>query len=46
MKLEILQEFCYKFNRRYFSEDLFDRQVMISASYRTDFKHRTYRKTA
>lgn len=43
---EYLNEFCYKFNRRYFGEDLFDRLVMISASYRTDFKHRTYRKTA
>ena len=43
---EYLNEFCYKFNRRYFGEDLFDRLVMISATYRTDFKHRTYRKTA
>ncbi len=39
-------EFCYKFNRRYFGEDLFDRLVMISATYRTDFQHRAYRKTA
>lgn len=36
----------YKFNRRYFGEDLFDRLVMIAASYRTDFEHRTYRKAA
>lgn len=43
---EYLNEFCYKFNRRYFGEDLFDRLVMISATYRTDFRHRTYRKTA
>ena len=43
---EYLNEFCYKFNRRYFGEDLFDRLVMIAASYRTDFRHRTYRKTA
>jgi len=43
---EYLNEFCYKFNRRYFGENLFDRLVMISATYRTDFKHRTYRKAA
>ena len=43
---EYLNEFCYKFNRRYFGEDLFERLVMIAASYRTDFEHRTYRKTA
>ena len=43
---EYLNEFCYKFNRRYFGEDLFDRLVMIAASYRTDFEHRTYRKAA
>ena len=41
-----LNEFCYKFNRRYFGEDLFERLVMIAASYRTDFEHRTYRKAA
>jgi len=39
---EYLNEFCYKFNRRYFGEDLFDRLVMIAASYRTDFEHRIY----
>lgn len=43
---EYLNEFCYKFNRRYFGEDLFDRLVMIAASYRTDFEHKTYRKAA
>jgi hypothetical protein len=43
---EYLNEFCYKFNRRYFGEELFERLVMIAASYRTDFEHRTYRKTA
>lgn len=41
---EYLNEFCYKFNRRYFGEDLFDRLVMIAASYRTGFKHKTYNK--
>ena len=43
---EYLNEFCYKFNRRYFGEDLFNRLVMIAASYRTDFEHRTYRTAA
>ena len=33
--------FCSKFNRRYFGEDIFDRLVMIAASYRTDFEHKT-----
>jgi len=41
---EYLNEFCYKFNRRYFGEDLFERLVMIAASYRTDFEHRIYNK--
>jgi hypothetical protein len=27
---EYLNEFCYKFNRRYFGEDTFERQIMIS----------------
>ena len=40
---EYLSEFCYKFNRRYFGEDLFDRLVMIATSYRTDFEHRIYK---
>lgn len=39
---EYLNEFCYKFNRRYFGEHLFDRLLMISANYNTDFKHRIY----
>lgn len=43
---EYLNEFCYKFNRRYFGEDLFERLVMIAASYRTDFEHRPYRDVA
>ena len=40
---EYLNEFCYKFSRRYFGEDLFDRLVMIATSYRTDFEHRIYK---
>lgn len=41
-----LNEFCYKFNRRYFGEDLFDRLVSICASYNSDFEHRIYNKNA
>ena len=41
---EYLNEFCYKFNRRYFGEDLFERLVMIASSYRTDFEHRIYNR--
>lgn len=42
---EYLNEYCYKFNRRYFGEDLFERLMMIGASYRTDFEHRIYNKS-
>jgi DNA-directed RNA polymerase subunit RPC12/RpoP len=41
-----LNEFCYKFNRRYFGEGMFDRLMVVSANYRSDFQHRTYRKAA
>jgi len=41
-----LNEFCYKFNRRYFGEALFDRLLDISVMYRSDFEHRTYRQAA
>jgi len=41
-----LNEFCYKFNRRYFGENIFDRLMMAGVSYRTEFKHITYRKAA
>lgn len=40
-----LQEFCYKFNRRYFGEKLFDRLVFAAISYNTDFKSRIYNRT-
>lgn len=40
-----LNEFCYKFNRRYFGEKLFDRLVAVAISYNTDFKSRTYNRT-
>lgn len=49
IKIEYLQyylnEFCYKFNRRYFGEKLFDRVVIAAISCNTDFKSRTYRRT-
>ena len=40
----MLNEFCYKFNHRYFGEDLFERLLLIATSYRTDFEHRPYKK--
>jgi len=41
-----LNEFCYKFNRRYFGEQMFDRLLSVSISYKSDFEHRTYRNAA
>ena len=40
-----LNEFCYKFNRRYFGEKLFDKVVLAAISYNIDFKSRSYRLT-
>lgn len=40
---EYLNEFCYKFNRRYFGEDLFERLMLASATCRSGFEHREYR---
>jgi hypothetical protein len=37
-----LNEFCYKFNRRYFRGVIFDRLLNISVMYRSDFEHRIY----
>lgn len=34
-----LNEFCWKFNRRYFGEALFDRLVVTAASYKNDFRY-------
>ena len=31
-------EFCYKFNRRYFGEAIFDSLIVPALSYNTDFK--------
>jgi hypothetical protein len=33
-----LNEFCYKFNRRYFGEHLFDRLMVASVSYKNEFR--------
>lgn len=40
-----LNEFCYKFNRRYFGEKMFDRLVFAAAKYNTDFKSRIYNRS-
>lgn len=40
-----LNEFCYKFNRRYFGERLSDRLVMATITWTTDFRARTCRRT-
>ncbi len=37
-----LNEFCYKFNRRYFGERLFDRMLVAATSYPPSFKSRVY----
>jgi transposase-like protein len=34
-----LNEFCYKFNRRYFGERLFDRLMIASVSYKNQFRY-------
>lgn len=41
---EYLNEFCYKFNRRYFKENLFERLLMVAAENRTRFEHKIYNK--
>jgi hypothetical protein len=33
-----LNEFCYKFNRRYFGENLFDRLMIASVTYKNQFR--------
>lgn len=40
-----LNEFCYKFNRRYFGEKIFDRLVLAAVSYKTEFKSKIYNRT-
>jgi len=39
-----LNEFCYKFNRRYFGDAIFDRLLVAAVSYNTDFKSRIYNR--
>ena len=39
-----LNEFCYKFNRRYYGEQIFDRLIVEAVSYNTDFKSKIYNR--
>jgi len=34
-----LDEFCYKFNRRYFGEALFNRLLIVAVSYKNEFRY-------
>lgn len=38
-----LNEFCYKLNRVYFGDKTFDRLVIATVRYRSEFKHRLYK---
>jgi transposase-like protein len=40
-----LNEFCYKFNRQYFGEQIFDRLLVAAVSYNTDFKSKIYNRS-
>ncbi|MGI6048731.1 MAG: IS1595 family transposase, partial [Petrimonas sp.] len=40
-----LNQFCYKFNRRYFGENQFDRLLIAAVSYSPDFKSRIYNRS-
>ena len=40
-----LNEYCFKFNRRYFGEKMFDRLVFAAADYNADFKSRIYNRS-
>lgn len=42
IKEEYLNEFCYKFNRRFFDDRSFDRLVIAAISYRPSVEHRLY----
>ena len=35
-----LNEFCYKFNRRYFGQNLFDRLMIATVSYKNQFRYK------
>jgi len=39
-----LNQFCYKFNRRYFGEKQFDRLLIAAVSYTRDFKSKIYNR--
>jgi transposase-like protein len=39
-----LNEFCYKFNRRFFGEKQFDRLAIAAVSYKPDFKSKIYNR--
>lgn len=39
-----IDEFCYKFNRKYFGDRVFDRLVVAGAVSRSTFEHRLYNK--
>lgn len=39
-----LNQFCYKFNRRYFGEKQFDRLLVAAVSYTPDFKSKIYNR--
>ena len=43
---EYLNEFCYKFNRIYFNDRMFDRLMIAAVSYQPTFKHRIYNSHA
>jgi hypothetical protein len=36
---DCLNEFCYKFNRRYFGEQRFDRLMIAAATYKNQFRY-------
>ncbi|MDD7725906.1 MAG: hypothetical protein PUJ24_09680 [Bacteroidales bacterium] len=41
-----LDEFCYKFIKKYFGDRIFDRLMIVAASYGPTFAHRLYSKRA
>jgi len=41
-----LDEFCYKFNRKYLGDILFDRLIIAAAACKPVFQHRIYNKNA
>jgi len=40
-----LNEYCYKFNRRYYGDKIFDRLLITAVSYSPDFKSKIYNRT-